>query len=122
MAAAEAASLPLTLSEAEAAAAPEIALPTEALITALYPAAEDRRCAATAYALAQGVRHHQDGSAWYYLAEAGEAGFQRAVWYNGEVLQVDAGYDGVGVRPVLRLSLNAYAFTQGDGSAGNPYR
>lgn len=122
MAAAEATSLPLTLSEAEAAAAPEIALPTEALITVLYPAAEDRRCTATAYALAQGVRHHQDGSAWYYLAEAGEAGFQRAVWYNGEVLQVDAGYDGVGVRPVLRLSLNAYAFTQGDGSAENPYR
>ena len=68
------------------------------------------------------MRHHQDGSAWYYLAEAGEAGFQRAVWYNGEVLQVDAGYDGVGVRPVLRLSLNAHAFTQGDGSAENPYR
>ena len=122
MTATEAASFPLTLSAGEAAAAPTLSLPTEALITALYSAPEDRRCAATAYALAQGVRHHQDGSAWYYLAEAGDAGFQRAVWYNGEVLQVDAGYDGVGVRPVLRLSLNAYAFTQGDGSAENPYR
>lgn len=121
-AAADAAHLPLIFSEAEAAAAPETALPAEALIAALYPDEADRRCAATAYALAQGVRHHQDGSAWYYLAEAGEAGYQRAVWYNGQALQVDAAYDGAGVRPILRLSLSAYAFTQGDGSAENPYR
>ena len=120
--AAEAAKLPLTLTQAEAAAEPRLFLPGEDMIAALYPAPEERRCAATAYALAQGARHHQDGSAWYYLAEAGEVGYQRAVWYNGQVLQVDANYDGVGVRPALRLSLSAYAFTQGDGSPENPFR
>lgn len=122
MPAGEAAGLPLVLNQTESAAEPELFLPGEALVTARYPAAADRRCAATAYALAQGVRHHQDGSAWYSLAEPGDDGYQRAVWYNGEVLQVDASYAGVGVRPALRLSLSAYTFTQGDGSAENPYR
>ena len=74
------------------------------------------------YALAQGVRHDQTGNVWYYLAEEPMNSYQAAVWYNGRTNRVRTDYAGTGVRPTVTLSLNAYAFTEGDGTTENPYR
>lgn len=122
MSAEEGAALPLVMTPEEQAADPQLALPEAELIEALFPEAEARRCPATPYAMAQGVRHHQDGSAWYFLSAPGAPGYQQAVWYNGAWTQVAADYAGAGIRPVLRLSLSRWQFTQGDGTAENPFR
>lgn len=116
MPAAEAAALELGLNAAEAAAKQVLSLPTAAQV------GENRICKATAYALAQGVRHHADGGAWYALAEDAGNGYQAVVWYNGQINRVRADYAGTGVRPVVTFSLNDYAFTAGNGTAENPFR
>ena len=122
MGAAEGAAFPLRLTTAEQAAVCGTGLPGKELIAALFPELEARRCPATPYAMAQGVRHHQDGSAWYFLAESGAPGYQQAVWYNGDWTQVAADYAGAGIRPVLRLSLDRWQFTQGEGTEASPFR
>lgn len=122
MDAASAKAFPLMLNTAEAKAEPVVSLPTERQIAEMYLTEAERCCTATAYALAQGVRHDQAGNAWYYLAEEPMSGYQAAVWYNGRTNRVRADYAGTGVRPIVTFSLNAYAFTEGDGSAENPYR
>lgn len=122
MDAASAKTFPLMLNTAEAKAEPVMGLPTERQIAEMYLTEPERCCTATAYALAQGVRHDQTGNAWYYLAEEPMNGYQAAVWYNGRTNRVRADYAGTGVRPTVTLSLNAYAFTEGDGTTENPYR
>ena len=112
----------LMLSAEEQQATLSLSLPLLTDLTALSEA--DLRCAATPYALAQGVRHHSDGSAWWWLGNPVDAGRNAIVWYNGRVLDtgVSATENCVGVRPLLRLDLNEVTLTAGDGSLENPYR
>lgn len=112
----------LSLDINEAAAEPAVSLPSQADLADLPQS--DYACAATPYAIAQGVRHHSDGRAWWWLADPLPEGRQPIVWYTGETLPggVSAEEETVGVRPLLRLSLDRFAFTGGDGSAENPFR
>lgn len=97
-----------------------LALPEEGMLAPL----EDLRCTATPYAIAQGVEHHSDGCAWWWLADEAAPGRNAIVWYNGAVLPqgVDADAATVGVRPVLHLDLNEHTFTQGSGTKADPFR
>ncbi len=85
---------------------------------------KDLSCSATPYALAQGVEHHSDGRAWWWLADEAAAGRHAIVWYSGAVLTqgVDDREPTVGVRPVLYVDLNHYAFTTGSGAKADPFR
>jgi hypothetical protein len=78
---------------------------------------------ATPYALAQGVRSHSDGRAWWWLADA-HASRSPIVWYNGNV--IDSGVDvreaAVGVRPLLKLNLENIHLTAGSGTKEDPFR
>lgn len=113
-------SLMLTANEQESLISLSLPLLTD--LTALSEA--DLRCAATPYALAQGVRHHTDSSAWWWLGNPVDAGRNAVVWYNGTVLDtgVAATEAVVGVRPVIRVNLDALELTEGDGTVENPYR
>lgn len=116
-------SLPaLMLSADEQQATISLSLPLLTDLTAL--AQSDLRCAATPYALAQGVRHHSDGSAWWWLGNPVGAGRNAVIWYNGRALDtgVSATESVVGVRPLIRLDLDEIVFTSGDGSAEHPFR
>lgn len=112
----------LMLSAEEQQAVVSLSLPLLTDLTALAEA--DLRCAATPYALAQGVRCHSDGSAWWWLGNPVDAGRNAIVWYNGTVLDtgVAAMESCVGVRPLLRIDLDEVTFSAGDGSAEAPYR
>lgn len=85
---------------------------------------KDLSCAATPYALAQGVEHHSDGRAWWWLADEAASGRHAIVWYSGAVLTqgVDDREPTVGVRPVIYVDLNHYAFTGGSGAKADPFR
>lgn len=111
--------LPLTLTPEEEAAA-TLALPDQEQLSAL----DEPACTATPYALAQGVRHHSDGRAWWWLADTLPSGRQAIVWYNGTVLDTGVAPDteAVGIRPLLYLNLSRYALTQGSGSPEDPFR
>ena len=112
----------LMLSADEQQAVISLTLPLLTDLTALSET--DLRCAATPYALAQGVRHHSDGSAWWWLGNPVDAGRNAVVWYNGSVLDTGVAVtEGcVGVRPLLRIDLDEVTLTAGDGSIENPYR
>lgn len=112
----------LSLDINEAAAEPTVSLPSQADLAELPES--DAACAATPYAVAQGVRRHSDGRAWWWLADPLPKGRQAVVWYTGKALPsgVSAEEETVGVRPLLTLSLDRFSFTAGDGSAENPYR
>lgn len=86
--------------------------------------AEVIRAKATPYALAQGVRHHEDGTAWWWLQDAADSGKQQIVWYTGTILAggVDASETVVGVRPAAVVKLTEFFFTEGEGTAEKPYR
>ena len=86
--------------------------------------AQALRTPATAYALAQGVRHHADGSAWWWLADEATPGRAKIVWYNGTILEGGVAEEEavVGVRPMVRLDLNQVFFTRGTGTAEDPFR
>ena len=105
---------------AEAAVAPGI--PAEADIAGM--AAEDLRASATPYALAQGVRHHADGSAWWWLRDQPAVGRAKMVWYNGMILPdgVDVAESVVGVRPMLQIDLDQLFLTAGSGTQEDPFR
>ena len=79
---------------------------------------------ATPYALAQGVRHHEDGAAWWWLGDEAEAGKHQIVWYTGAVLPggVSDTEPVVGVRPAAEVDLAQWFFTEGEGTAERPYR
>lgn len=108
----------------------DLAAPEDAAATLALPDLEqasalgDLSCAATPYAVAQGVQHHSDGRAWWWLADEAPDGRQAIVWYNGSVLEggVDPAEATIGLRPLLYLDLNRYAFTQGSGTPKDPFR
>lgn len=99
-----------------------LALPSQADVA--QEPAHALRTPATAYALAQGVRHHADGSAWWWLADIAAPGRAKIVWYNGNILMggVDEGEAVVGVRPLARLDLERVFFDRGTGTAEDPFR
>jgi len=112
----------LTFTEAEQAAVLSVSLPTLNDLSGL--SAEDMMAVATPYAIAQGVRHHSNGNAWWWLGNSVGSSRNAIVWYNGQVIAsgVHTAETVVGVRPLLKLSLEDYAFTQGDGSSEHPYQ
>ncbi|MCH5287812.1 MAG: hypothetical protein J1E43_10340 [Christensenellaceae bacterium] len=112
----------LMLTAAEQEAVVSLSLPLLSDLTALD--SDDLRCAATPYALAQGVRAHSDGSAWWWLGNPVDAGRNAIVWYTGGVLDtgVAAAEPCVGVRPMLRVDLDAVMLTEGEGTVEEPYR
>ncbi|MGN0778001.1 MAG: tetratricopeptide repeat protein [Aristaeellaceae bacterium] len=85
---------------------------------------DDLSCTATPYAMAQGAQHHSDGRAWWWLADEAPEGRQAIVWYNGSVMTggVEPSEATIGLRPLLCVDLNHYAFTQGSGTQENPFR
>lgn len=78
---------------------------------------------ATPYALAQGVRSHSDGRAWWWLADVLPGGRHAIVWYNGQVIDtgVDLRESTVGVRPLLKMNLEEWSFTGGSGTQEDPF-
>ena len=112
------------------ASATDLAAPEDAAASLALPdleqasALDNLSCAATPYAMAQGVQHHSDGRAWWWLADEAPDGRQAIVWYNGSVLEggVDPAEATIGLRPLLYLDLNQYAFTQGSGTPEDPFR
>ena len=112
----------LMLSADEQQAVVSLSLPLLTDLVALSEA--DLRCVATPYAIAQGARHHADGSAWWWLGNPVDAGRNAIVWYSGSILDTGVSVTErcVGVRPLLRLDLDEVTFTGGDGSIANPYR
>lgn len=111
----------LMLTADEQAAVISLSLPLLSDLTALTPA--DLRCAATPYALAQGVRRHNDQSALWWLGNPVGAGCNAIVWYNGIVpgTGVSATESAVGVRPLLRIDLDRFALTEGNGTIEEPF-
>lgn len=111
----------LILTAEEEAHVIDVALPTLDDLSGLGE--EDLSAVATPYAIAQGVRHHSDGRAWWWLNHSARAGRSAIVWYNGRVLPggVDNQEAAVGMRPLLRLDLETITFASGDGSRERPY-
>lgn len=112
----------LILTEAEASHVISLALPTLDDLSGLGES--DLTAIATPYAIAQGVRHHSDGRAWWWVNHTARAGRNAIVWYNGTVIDtgVDSAERVVGVRPLLRLDLETVEFREGEGSRERPYR
>ncbi len=106
----------LMLTEEESSALTGTALPSAADLASL----SDLSCTATPYAVAQGVAQ-QDGLALYWLRDSLENGIHPVVSSTGS-LTLPAGETTPGVRPMLTLSLEDYAFTCGDGTRENPFR
>jgi len=106
----------LTLTEAEASAMTGAALPSASDLASL----SDLTCAATPYAVAQGVAQ-QDGLALYWLRDSLENGIHPVVSSAGS-LTLPAGETTPGVRPMVTISLEEYSFTGGDGTRENPFR
>lgn len=106
----------LLFSEAEAAAVSEVTLPSVADLTVL----SDPTCTATPYALAQGVSGEND-AALYWLRDSLESGLHPIIGSTGALTLPDAAVTP-GVRPMLLLSLEQYAFTHGSGTVEDPFR
>lgn len=106
----------LTLTEAESAAVTSSSLPSAADLAAL----SDLSCAATPYAVAQGVGQ-EDGYAAYWLRDSLEGGLHPVVGSTGS-LGLPALDVTPGVRPMITISLEDYMFTAGDGTKENPFR
>lgn len=112
--------LMLTANEQEALVS--LTLPTHADLTGLSD--EDLIGTATPYAAAQGVRHLNDGRAWWWLGDPADNGRNAIVWYNGKALDtgVSATAATVGERPLLRVNLDVLLLNGGDGTPESPYR
>lgn len=106
----------LMLTEAESAAVTSTSLPSAADLTAL----SDLSCAATPYAVAQGVGQ-EDGYAAYWLRDSLEGGLHPVVGSSGSLGLPDMDMTP-GVRPMITISLEDYMFTAGDGTKENPFR
>lgn len=106
----------LLLTEDEQAAVSTSTLPAAADLASL----SDLSCAATPYAVAQGVEQ-EAGQALYWLRDSLESGIHPVVNGSG-ALAIPADSVTPGLRPMITLSLNDYAFTAGDGTIENPYR
>lgn len=106
----------LTLTEEEAAAASDAVLPAVSDLTGM----SDLTCQATPYAAAQGAAT-EGGLALYWLRDSLESGLHPVVNGTGS-LSLPADDATPGVRPMLTLNLNDFAFSEGDGTRENPYR
>lgn len=106
----------ILFSDAEAPAVSEVTLPSVADLTALA----DLTCTATPYALAQGASAG-NGAALYWLRDSLESGLHPVIGASGALTLPDASVTP-GIRPMLRLSLEQYAFTHGSGTAEDPFR
>ncbi len=106
----------LKLTEAEQAAVTAHALPSMSDLAAL----SDLTCAATPYAVAQGVPQ-EGGQALYWLRDSLESGLHPVVTGDGG-LQVPGEEMTPGVRPMVTLSLREHVFTAGTGTAEDPFR
>lgn len=106
----------LMLTEAESAAVTSSSLPSAADLAAL----SDLSCAATPYAVAQGVGQ-EDGYAAYWLRDSLEGGLHPVVGSTGSLGLPDMDMTP-GVRPMITISLEDYTFTAGDGTKENPFR
>lgn len=106
----------LILTDTEEAALTSMTLPSAADLASL----SDLTCTATPYAVAQGVAH-TDGVALYWLRDSLENGVHPVVSSSGSLI-LPASETTPGVRPMLTLSLEDYAFTAGDGTRENPFR
>lgn len=106
----------LQLTSEESAAVTAATLPSAADLSSLT----DLSCAATPYALAQGVSQEQ-GLALYWLRDSLESGMHPAVNPSG-VLTLPQDPILPGIRPLITLSLENYSFTKGSGTAEDPFR
>lgn len=106
----------LQLTTAESAAVSAAMLPSMSDLSSLT----DLTCQATPYAAAQGASL-EGGLALYWLRDSLESGIHPVVNGSGS-LALPAGDATPGLRPMITLNLNDFAFTQGDGTLENPYR
>lgn len=106
----------LMLTETEASAITAMTLPSAADLTSLT----DLKSAATPYAVAQGVAQ-SEGFALYWLRDSLENGVHPVVSGSGS-LTLPASTVTPGIRPMVTISLEEYAFTAGDGTRENPFR
>ncbi len=106
----------LMFSEEEQAAVGEVMLPSVADLTAL----SDLTCAATPYALAQGAAS-ENGAALYWLRDSLENGLHPVIGASG-ALALPQDSLTPGVRPMITLSLEKFAFNLGSGTAEDPFR
>lgn len=106
----------LCLTEEESAAVLSATLPAAADLASL----SDLTCAATPYALAQGVGQ-ENGLALYWLRDSLESGVHPVVSGSG-ALVIPADECIPGVRPMLTISLEEIVFTAGTGTAADPFR
>lgn len=106
----------IQFSEGEQSAVSEVQLPAVADL-ALMP---DLTCAATLYALAQGAPA-EDSKALYWLRDSLESGVHPVISAAG-ALTLPA--DGVtyGLRPMITVNLDSVTFTNGSGTAEDPFR
>lgn len=115
-ASAEAQSVALTFTEAESAALGELTLPSMADLAGL----PELTCAATPYALAQGAAE-EEGAALYWLRDSLETGLHPIIGATG-ALTLPAEGQTPGIRPIITLDLEKYAFTRGSGTTDDPFR
>ena len=115
-ASAEAMPAALTFTEAEAAAAGEVQLPSVADLAGL----PERTCTATAYALAQGAPEN-NGAAAYWLRDSLENGMHPMIGVSGALSLPEAGRL-CGIRPVMTLDLEKLSFSMGSGTQEDPFR
>lgn len=84
-----------------------------------------RQSQGTAYALAKGLHASTAGEGWWWLNTKGSSeNTQAIVYYNGTVYAPGVRADDaqMGVRPAIRLQLNGFFFTQGTGTAADPFK
>lgn len=102
--------------EAEQSAVGEVVLPSVADLAVLA----DLTCSATPYALAQGAAS-EEGFALYWLRDSLENGLHPVIGATGALALPEK--DVIpGVRPMVTLSLEKLAFTNGTGAEDDPFR
>lgn len=102
--------------EAEQVAVGDVVLPSVADLTSL----KDLTCTATPYALAQGAAS-EEGAALYWLRDSLENGLHPVIGATGALTLPEADVLP-GVRPMMTLSLEKIAFTNGTGAEDDPFR
>ena len=111
-----AAPIDIVFTEAEREAVGAAQLPSMADLAQLA----DRTCAATAYAMAQGAAT-EDGRTLYWLRDGLENGLHPVIGAAGTLNLPEA--DAVpGIRPMLVMNLEHFIFTNGSGTAEDPFR
>lgn len=115
-ASAEATAPAILFAEAENAAVGEVQLPSVADLALL----NDRTAPASAYALAQGMTD-EDGKAAYWLRDSLENGLHPVMGAAG-ALSLPADGTTYGLRPMITVNLDSVTFTNGSGTAEDPFR